>query len=65
MWSCSCKWSFDYYEVTNLDGEKIRGLHIADKDGQKKYKALGYTLKKKKYGGCPVWNKNTENDVFL
>lgn len=63
MWGCACKWPMEYYEVKNTEGELIRGLHLTEKDKARKYRQQGFSVKKKKYQGCPVFNPHA--DVFL
>lgn len=56
-WHCPFKFAFDYYEVRDQDGKFIKNImpkdvSSLDTDGDKKY-----TVKRKRYNGCPAHNK--------
>ncbi len=54
-WYCTYKFPFDYYEVTNEEGD-IKKSFFLKKDADK-YKSETDKVNKKHYTGCPSFNK--------
>lgn len=61
MWGCEFKFAFDYYVLLDNEGKVLKSAFDAESLAPEK----DQFVEKKRYHGCPRWNRIPKNDEFI